>query len=63
MTVTSIPTDLKETHRTVQRYFFHKVPVSEMNLEAFIAESVNGFGTTKDELVLNLENTRELLYE
>jgi len=56
-----IPKELTDVHQNVRDYFLHHVPVSEMELDSFIADNICGFGTTKDELVLNIKELRDLL--
>ena len=58
---TQIPKELTNVHQNVRNYFLHHVPVSEMDLDSFIIDNISGFGTTKDELVLNIRELRDLL--
>jgi len=57
----SIPKELQEVHDRVWRFFFHEVPISEMNLEQVFADEVMGYGTTREEIIKNLNELHQLL--
>ncbi|TVQ07463.1 MAG: GHKL domain-containing protein [Balneolaceae bacterium] len=57
----SIPKELQEVYDRVWRYFFHEVPISEMNLEQVFADEFMGYGTTREEIINNLNELYQLL--
>jgi signal transduction histidine kinase len=56
-----IPKELNEAYEKVISYLFHLVPISEMNIEAVIAEESIIYGTTIDESIFGIDDFKRVM--
>ncbi|MDX1592142.1 MAG: ATP-binding protein [Balneolaceae bacterium] len=56
-----IPEDLRLAYEKFMSYLQNEVPVSEMNFEEVVARDMMGYGTTKDEVFLELAALRRTI--